>query len=214
MSMTVEKFEPVYLEPQGPARLTEFGKRWLDKRMEAIEKHWGTIRDVCRLAAIEATRWSEITDALALEGVPVAITSGMSQVTMAKSLDNSTGKAAFALPGTFALALATSAPTSTTTGATMAEATYTGYGEQTVPAGSLNNATAATPSVANNSAAITYANCTAGTATLLGFLAKDSAVVGAGNPLWYGTLPSTVISPTQTPATIGIGALSLSMTGS
>lgn len=212
-NMTVEEFEPVYLEVQGPARLTEYGKQWLDDRVAAVEKHWSVLKDVCKLAAHEATRWVDITEALKAEGVPVAITSGMSQVTMAKSLDNSTGKTSFTLPGTVALALATTAPTSTTTGVTVVEATYTGYGRQTIAGGGWNAATAATPSVATNNGAITFAACTASTSTLLGFLVADNATTSLGNALWYGTLASTVISTTQTPATIASAAMSLSMTG-
>ncbi len=105
----------------------------------------------------------------------------------------------------------TAAPTSTTTGVIGAnEASYTGYART---ASTMGAASAATPSVATNSATITFPNCTGGTSTLLGFINADSATANAGNALWYGTLTSTVISTTQTPPTIAAGALSLSMTG-
>lgn len=211
--MQAEQFEPVYLVPEGPAKLTEYGKRWLERRLADVDKFHSTIVDVCKLAVSEAMKWTDIDDRLRAEGVPTAITSGLAQYSMAKLIDHVNGKTAFTMPTTVALALATTAPTSTSTGATVVEATYTGYGRQTIAGAGFNAATAATPSVATNNGAITFAACTAGTSTLLGFMIADSATTGAGNALWYGTLASTVISTTQTPATVATTAMSLSLTG-
>jgi hypothetical protein len=203
----------IHLVPDGPARLTEHGKSWLDHTMDVISRHTSTITDVLDLAKSEHARWAQIQDKLVLEGVPLAISSGMSQYLMPALINHSMDKAAYAEPTTVAMALCTAAPTSTSTGASITEAAYTGYTEIAIPAASLNSATAATPSVMTNSAAITFPNCTGGTSTLLGFIIKDSSTIAAGNSLWYGTLTSTTISTTQTPPTVASGSLSLQLTG-
>lgn len=204
--------EPVYLELEA-ASLTEYGKRWMDERLGIIASNLSVLRDVSKLCELERRHWPTMARRLRLEGVPTAISSGISQFGMSHLIDHINGKTAFTFPTTVALALATAAPTSTTTGATVAEATYTGYGRQTIAAAGFNAASAATPSVATNASTITFAACTAGTSTLLGFLIADSATTAAGNALWYGTLTSTTISTTQTPATVASSALSLSMNG-
>lgn len=208
-----QQFEPVYLAPEGPGRLTEFGKRWMDERVAAIAKHADVFKDILKLGALQRERWGEIQAALDMSGVPQNITSGISQYGMSHLIDHLNGKTSFTMPATVAMALATAAPTSTTTGATLTEAAYTGYGRQTLAGAAFNAATAATPSVATNNGAITFGACTAGTSTLLGFMLADSASTGAGNALWYGTLTSTVISTTQTPPTVASTAMSLSLTG-
>jgi hypothetical protein len=210
--LAVARFEPVYLEI-ADVHPTEYGKRWLDRRLAELERFSATIRDVGKLAIAELRDWPWIERQLDAEGVPQAISSGISQYAMPALINHINGKTAYTMPTTVAMALATAAPTSTTTGATVAEATYTGYGRQTLAAATWNAATLATPSVATNASTITFGNCTAGTSTLLGFLIADSATVAAGNSLWYGTLTSTVISTTQTPPTVAAGALSVSMTG-
>lgn len=211
--LSTEQFEPVYLVPEGPAKWTEYGKRWLTDRLAAFDKFAGAMRDVADLAAVEQKRWPWLLDTLKAEGVPTAITSGFSQYAMPKVLDHIGGKTSFTMPGTVALALATAAPTSTTTGATLTEAAYTGYGRQTIAGSGWTAATAATPSVLVSNGAITFGACTAGTSTLLGFILADSASTGAGNSLVYGTLTSTVISTTQTPPTVASGALTVSLNG-
>lgn len=174
------------LLPEGPARITEHGKRWLDR--------------VLTLAAKS-------------ENPPMmgGITSGVSQYGMSHLIDHINGKTSFTLVTPVFMALATAAPTSTTTGTTITEAAYTGYARVSLAAGAFNAATAATPSIATNNGAITFGACTAGTSTLLGFMIVDASSVG--NSLWYGTLASTVISTTQTPPTIATTVLNLSATG-
>ena len=200
----------VLLEPAGPMLPTEYGKRWMDETWTAIERHRGVLLDVAKLAEYEAEMWDEIDRALREEGVPVAV-SGISQYAMPKLVDHLNGKTSFTMPVTVAMALATAAPTSTSTGATITEAAYTGYGRQTLAGSAFVAATAATPSVALNSGTITFGACTAGGSTLLGFILADSATVSAGNALWFGSLTSTVISTTQTPPTIATNALSFSL---
>jgi len=211
--MRAEQCQAVYLEPE-PARLTEYGKRWMDERLTAIARHVDVLKDVAKLGILERTRWAEMQQALVDSGVSTAITSGVSQYGMSHLIDHIDGKTAFTMPATVALALATTAPTSTTTGATVVEATYGGYGRQTIAGSGFNAATSATPSVSTNAGNITFAACTSGSSTLLGFMIADSATTAAGNALWFGTLSSTVISQTQTPATVASAAMSLSLTGS
>ena len=202
----------VLLVPEGPARPSEYGKRWLDETWTEIERYRGVLLDVAKLAEYEYEMWDEIDRILRAEGVPVAV-SGVGQATMAKLIDHINGKTSFTMPATVAMALATATVASTMTGATITEAAYTGYARQTLAAAAFNAATGATPSVATNSGTITFGNCTAGTKTLLGFTLDDSATTGAGNVLWYGTLTSVTISTTQTPPTVGAGVMNLSMTG-
>jgi hypothetical protein len=210
--LSAERFEPVYLEVS-ECRITEHGKRWVEQRYDENERFNSTLKDVVKLAISERLEWDWIQATLDREGVPQNISSGISQYAMPKLIDHLNGKTSFTMPATVAMALATAAPTSTTTGSTVAEATYTGYGRQTIAAAGWNAATAATPSVATNASTITFGNCTAGTNTLLGFILGDSATTLAGNALWYGTLTSVTISTTQTPPTIGAGVMNLSMTG-
>jgi hypothetical protein len=203
--------EPVYLVPEGPANLTEYGKHWLDRRFHLFDIHLPAIKDVLRLARAEVWKWPDVLERLALEGVPTAISSGISQGQMGALINASTKQATYTAPAAIYGALATTAPSSTTTGSTVAEPTYTGYSRLSF-ASAIGAASSATPAVATNSSTLTYGNCTAGSATLAGFLLVDAS--SAGNGLWYGTLPSVSISTTQTPPTIATGALSLSMTGS
>jgi hypothetical protein len=203
-------FEPVYLELE-PARITEYGKRWLEGWMEGLDRFQAILRDIAELAASELWRWPRVRRALEREGVPTAIANGISQYGMSHLVDHINGKTSFTMPTTVAMALATAAPASTATGSTITEAAYTGYGRQTIAGAGFNAATAATPSVSTNASTITFGNCTGGTSTLLGFALCDSATVAAGNMLWFGGLSSTVISTTQTPPTVASAALSLSI---
>lgn len=204
---------PVYLHPQGPAYPTEYGKRWLADQQAAMQQHHGVLLDISRLADLEGETWAGIEQLLREEGVPTAITSGVSQYGMSHLIDHINGKTSFTMPAAVAMALATTAPTSTSTGATLVELTYTTYARQAIAGAGFNAATAATPSVATNNGAITFPACTAGGGTVLGYMLADSATIGAGNALWYGTLASTVISTTATPPTVATTAMSLSMTG-
>lgn len=121
-----------------------------------------------------------------------------------KDLDHNLGKAAFTMPTTVALALCTTVPDDTSTGATIVEATYTGYARKVVAAGDLNAAAAGQTTNAN---AITFAACTGSSSTVIGWALCDNSTTGAGNVLYWGTCTSTVISTTQTPATVAIGGL-------
>jgi hypothetical protein len=214
MEVAVERFEPVYLQI-GEVKQTEYGKRWFEARLDALDRFNATLKDVVKLAYKEAWKWPLIQRKLDAEGMPQNISSGISQYGMSHLIDHINGKTSFTMPAAVAMALGSAAPTSTTTGVwgSTETTTYTGYARQAIAGAGFNAATAATPSVATNASTITFGNCTAGTATFLGFLLTDNATINTGNALWYGTLTSVTISTTQTPPTVAAAALSLSMTG-
>lgn len=110
------------------------------------------------------------------------------------------------------LALTTVVPDSSKTGSTITEANYTGYARLSVAAASwaaaVSGGAGAASSIAN-SATLTFAACTAGTSTVIGWALCTAATVG--NVLAWGSATSTVISTTQTPATVASGALSLTL---
>ena len=216
--MQAEVFEPVFLVPEGPARPTEAGKRWLENRLGLISHFLDILRDVGKVARIEAKEWDPRLDALRDAAIPMAA-SGISQSIMAKVLDYLDNKTTTAFnPGggtpVFAMALGTAAPTSTTTGnwSTTESTNYTGYARLTVGTGSLNAATAATPSVVTNSAQLQFAACTASSATENGFIFTDNTTIGSGTAYFFGSFASGVtIDTTHTPPTIAAAALSISM---
>lgn len=100
------------------------------------------------------------------------------------------------------LALCTTVPTDTSTGTTIVEANYTGYARKSIAAADMS---AAASGSKTNSGAITFAACSAGSSTITGWALCDAATVG--NVLCWGTATSTVISTTQTPATIAVSGL-------
>lgn len=104
------------------------------------------------------------------------------------------------------LALCTTVPTDASTGTTIVEANYTGYARKPVAASDMS---AAASGSKTNSAAITFAACTALTSTVIGWALCDASTVG--NVICWGTATSTVISATQTPATIASGGLVVSL---
>ena len=141
-------------------------------------------------------------------GMPaIAGGSGFSQYAAAKIIDHANGKTSWTMPAGCFIALTTVVPTSTSTGSSITEASYTGYARFS-QAANWTAATAATPSVGVNTATISFAACTGGTSTLIGFALCDALTVG--NVIFWGTLTSTVISVTQTPATIAATVLQTS----
>ncbi len=136
--------------------------------------------------------------------------SGFSQAYATKTLEHISGKKELAKP-TMWLALLTAVPTNSSTGATITEAAYTGYLRKEVPASVLNSAVGGTPSSINNSTAFTFAACTGSTSTIIAWAVCDSSETGKGNVIMWGTAASTVISTTQTPASIAAEVLSLTL---
>lgn len=129
-------------------------------------------------------------------------------------MDHTNGKTAWTMPAAVDLALCTVTPDSSKTGATITEANYTGYGRQAIAGAGWNAAAAGgagAASTATNNGVITFAACTAGSSTVIGWALCDSVTTGAGNMLWWGSATSTVISTTQTPATVASGGISESL---
>jgi hypothetical protein len=201
--------EPVYLELE-PARITEYGKHWLERRFLEWERFGAILHDVAKLAEAERWRWPHILRTLELEGVPQNVSQGITQSQMQALVNASTKQATYTAPAAFFTALLRAAPTSTDTGATVTEANYTGYARQSTTMGA---ASAATPTNATNTAQLNFPACSAGTSTLLGFVCIDSVTIGAGTCIWFGTLASTVISTTATPPVVPASSLILSLTG-
>lgn len=113
-----------------------------------------------------------------------------------KLLDHYMGKAEYAMPTAY-LALCTVVPEASKTGSTITEANYTGYARKKIEGEALSSAAS---SEWKSGAAITYAECTSGSSTIIGWATCDALTVG--NMLIFGTCASTVISTTQTPASV------------
>lgn len=105
------------------------------------------------------------------------------------------------------LALCSIATTADMTGATITEIAYTTYARKDVPAASMSAASGTTNGTKTNTSAITFAACTAGSATAIAWALLDVVTAGSGNMLAFGSCASTAISTTQTPPTVGVGAL-------
>ena len=113
------------------------------------------------------------------------------------------------MPANIYMALCTVTVTDAMTGATITEATYTGYARIEVLAASLN---ASSGGVVTNSADITFAACSGSTSTVIGVAILDSVTIGAGNMLMYSDVTSHVVDASNTPATVPSGSLSITLT--
>lgn len=135
---------------------------------------------------------------------PIAGAASFSNYLEDKLLDHIFNDGTFSAPSP-SLALCTTAPTDSSTGATIVEATgATGYARLAIAASDVS---ASSGGSKTNSAALTFPAITAGSATVVGWAICDSGTTGAGNMLVWGTATSTVISTTQTPPTVAIGGL-------
>lgn len=126
-----------------------------------------------------------------------------------KILDHITTKTAYT-PAANYLALTTVAVVTGDTGATITEATYTGYARKVIAAADWNAATSGAPATVTTNVAETFGACTAGTSTIIGW-ALVTTTSGAGDILQYGTATSTVISTTQTPPVVAAAGLNMSL---
>jgi len=92
------------------------------------------------------------------------------------------------------------------TGATITEATYTGYARKVIAATDLNAASSGSSTNAND---IVFAACTGSSSAVVGVVILDSSTTGAGNSICWSDVTSTTVSTTQTPATISAGNLTV-----
>lgn len=102
------------------------------------------------------------------------------------------------------LALCTTIPTDASLGTNIVEANYTTYVRLLINAADMSAAAAGSKT---NGLAFTFAACTAGASTIVGFAIVDSATIGAGNIHYWGTTTSKVIDTSNTPPTIAVGVL-------
>lgn len=122
-----------------------------------------------------------------------------------KMLDHFLGKTSYTLVTPLYLALCTVVPEDSKTGSTITQASYTGYARKSIAAADLNAAASGSSSNANK---LEFAACTSGSSTIVGWAICDAS--SAGNMICWSSCTSTVISTTQTPATIGVGGLVVS----
>lgn len=118
------------------------------------------------------------------------------------TLDHLFGDGTLTITAPLYLALCTTVPTDSSTGSTIVEASYTGYARKAVAAADMS---ASSGGSKTNSNALIFADCTASSSTVIGWALCTAST--AGNVIFWGTCTSTVISTTQTPATVAIGAL-------
>ena len=102
------------------------------------------------------------------------------------------------------VALCTTIPTDASLGTNIVEANYTGYARLLINASDMSAAAAGSKT---NSAALTFAACTAGSSTIVGFAIVDNATTSLGNIHYWGTTTSKLIDTSNTPPTIAIGGL-------
>lgn len=181
----------VVLQRRGPIHLTDYGWDWVQGEIKSGRLRWKNDQPMAVGASGQLSSFAEQTVLNHITGN-----------------DNASW---LNLAPTF-LALCTTTPTSSSTGSTIAEATYTGYARQSMTAAGTwaTAATGTAPATISNAAAITFAACTASTSTIIGLAACTAATVG--NVLYWCSCASTVISATQTPATVAIAGLSVSET--
>lgn len=127
---------------------------------------------------------------------------------------------AFTAPTVLCAALATGAPTDATTGATLAEAAYTGYARGQLNPSASNwkgtgnetaGASAGTSGTVKNNAIITIgAAATSGPTVVTHFAILDSCTIGAGNVLFWAALTAQKTINNGDPApTFAVDALTV-----
>ena len=109
--------------------------------------------------------------------------------------------------GLMYVALCTTIPTDASLGTNIVEANYTGYARKQIAAADMSAAAAGSKTNAN---AITFAACTAGASTIVGFALVDNATTSLGNIHYWGTTTSKVIDVNNPPPTIAAGGLVVS----
>lgn len=150
--------------------------------------------------------------------------SGISNYTENKLVDHILRGLAWTAPTTVYLALCTSAPSDASTGATIAEASYTGYARGSLACNysnwkgtggeTTNTPSAGTGGASTNAAIITCgSDASSGPTVVTHFAVLDSGTVGAGNVLFYGALTQSKTINSGDPApTFAADALSIQVT--
>lgn len=120
-----------------------------------------------------------------------------------KILEHVLGKTELAKP-TVWLALTTVVPTSSSTGTTITEPSYTGYKRLKLTAANIEAAVEGSPTTIKNAEALAFAACSGGSSVIDGFAFCDAETTG--NVIGWGTCTGEV-STTQTPAEFAAKAL-------
>lgn len=139
-----------------------------------------------------------IAIAFAVAALP-SFAGGMSNYLENKALDYIFRSQTFTQPTTICVALLTSAASDTSTGATISEASYTGYARGQLNAGYANwkgtggevtnTGSTGTSGTTSNASIITIGSAaTSGPTTVVGYALVDSCTIGAGNVLFYASL--------------------------
>lgn len=106
----------------------------------------------------------------------------------------------FSFPATLYWAGWTATLDATSTGATAGESAYTGYARVATTANGTNYSTSSGGSATSNLTAITWpASGGGGTSTWTYIAVLDSATIGAGNVLYWGSITSAAIATGVTP---------------
>jgi len=126
-----------------------------------------------------------------------------------KIIDHITGKTSFTMP-TIYIALVTTVPTDASIGSTLVEPSTggTAYARKSTAGADWN---AAASGATDNANALTFATATgSGWGTIVGFALCDSATVGAGNVIAWGSLTSKTIAAGDT-ASFAVGDLDITL---
>lgn len=143
---------------------------------------------------------------------------GLSQFVLPLVLDALDGRSSYSRPS-LSIALCTTTPTATSTGATIVEPTsgaYSGYAEVSMPSGTFSAASISGGGVAVTANTLTFATSGGGSTgcTVTGFALKDSGTIGSGNMIWYGAFQASLpISAGNTPS-VPSGNLNVTLTTS
>lgn len=184
-----------------PGHVSEYGRelsRWL-----VAQNRW-TINDFRRAEGLPLVE-AKYGDQPLVAGAA----NNFSDYLENKLLDHIFNDASYTAPSpNLGLWPATTTLSDSSTGAATNEANYTGYARLAIAASDMS---AAASGAKTNSAVLTFAACTGGSSTITQWMIADSGTTGAGNSLVWGTATSTVISTTQTPATISASGLNVTL---
>lgn len=153
----------------------------------------------------------------------LALAAGVSDYVENKIVDHVLRATAWTAPTTLCAALLTAAPNDASTGATIAEASYTGYARaQLNPSlsnwkstnGTTSGASSGTGGTTTNAVQMTFGSAATSGPTLITHLAVlDSCTVGAGNVLFYSGLAASKTINNGDPApTVPVDGISIQPT--
>ena len=124
---------------------------------------------------------------------------GKSNTQISKLLNAQFNGASYSSPASLYMAIWTSTLNASSTGATSGECSYTGYTRVTVTASTGNFPTSSGGAAIQNGVAITFPANGSTLQTGTFFAVLDSATLGAGNILYWGSITNTPINAGDTP---------------